>query len=520
MKAVDQKKLVILPKKTKWQRASKPKVRTGCLTWHLKCDEEKPTCRRCRDGRVKCDGYATPDKAQLQQRAAVAVTVPSTPYPLSVFNPSLGDTSIESCYFHHFHHWTSTQLTCAPGQSNFYLTVVLPLAHQCEPIRHAIIAVGAAHRFYMAGPETCSPLQQLKGLAMQQYNKAIANIIPHMSLNSPFDIQCTLVCCLLFVAFEGITGRYAESIRHIRAGTRLLSSPSLVTNAYEARIASKLLDMFSSLGCEASAFIEDTIIPDIRTGYFALLSSDDVSETPFKDLDEAASALRRLDVETVEVMAEMTNEEGCGSPGSTFFRDMDVVTKARIEASWNRLDEKFNHWSRRFDMTKSYISMWEYQEWTSPQLLYLNMQQAFWRMSMSLELEDDSEPDPETVETYLTAAEAFAHRLIVPGQRTFSLDGDLISSLSFLLWCCTEPHQVERALNLLRNLNRREGIWDSRDLAEMHEAAMAMGDPKIWYEKDIPGGVPGFMAELAKMNARYGLNMPRSALLVESYDSE
>jgi len=487
---------------------------------HLKCDEEKPTCRRCRDGRVKCDGYATPDRAQLQQRAAVAVGLPSTPYPLSVFNPSLGDTSIESCYFHHFHHWTSTQLTCAPGQSNFYLTVVLPLAHQCEPIRHAIIAVGAAHRFYMAGPETCSPLQQLKGLAMQQYNKAIANIIPHMSLNTPFDIQCTLVCCLLFVAFEGITGRYAESIRHIRAGTRLLSSPSLVTNAYEGRIASKLLDMFSSLGCEASAFIEDTIIPDIRTGYFALLSSDDVSETPFKDLDEAASALRRLDVETVEIMAETTAEVGCESPGSTFFTDMDLVTKARVQASWNQLDQKFNHWSKRFDMTKNYISMWEYQEWTSLQLLYLNMQQAFWKMSMSLELEDDSEPDPETVEAYLTAAEAFAHRLIVPGQRTFSLDGDLISSLSFLLWCCTEPHQVERGLNLLRSLNRREGIWDSGDLVQMHEAAMAMGDPKIWYEKDIPGGVPGFMAELAKMSSRHGLNLHRSPLLTGDYDSE
>lgn len=27
--------LVILPKKVKWQRASRPKVRTGCLTWYV-----------------------------------------------------------------------------------------------------------------------------------------------------------------------------------------------------------------------------------------------------------------------------------------------------------------------------------------------------------------------------------------------------------------------------------------------------------------------------------------------------
>lgn len=441
--------------------------------------------------------------------------IPAKVYPISVFNPSVGDTSIESCYFHHFHHWTSTQLTCAPGSSNFYLTVVLPLAHQCEPIKHAIIAVGAAHRFYMAGQETCSPLQQLKSLAMQQYNKAIARIIPYMSLNSAFDIQCTLVCCLLFVAFEGLTGRYAESIRHIRAGTRLLSSPSIVTNAYEAKIATKLLEMFSSLGCEASAFMEDMIIPDLRSGYFALTTGMENSQEPFQDLDEAASALRRLDVETVELISTMPWEEGYSECS---FKDLDIATKLLIEDSWNQLDQKFQAWSRRFELTKKYISMWEYQELTSPQLMYLNLQQEFWRMSMSLELDDDSEPTPETVEAYLNAAEAFAQKLIIPGQPSFSLDGDLISSLSFVLWTCSETRHRDRALNLLRSLNRREGIWDSRDMTEMHEATLAMENPKEWYNKEIPGGVPGFMAELAKMSSRIGLH--RSRLLMENYASE
>ncbi|KAM0490615.1 hypothetical protein ACHAP8_011385 [Fusarium lateritium] len=515
MKAANQNKLVILPKKPKWQRASKPKVRTGCLTWHVKCDEEKPTCRRCRDGRVKCDGYAAPDKAKLQARAAVSVPVKA--YPLSVFNPCVAETSIESCYFHHFHHWTSTQLTCAPGSSNFYLTVVLPLAHQCEPVKHAIIAVGAAHRFFMAGQDTCSPLQQLKGLAMSQYQKAISRIIPHMSLESAFDIQCTLVCCLLFVAFEGITGRYAESIRHIRAGTRLLSSPTLASNPFEQKIATKLLDMFSSLGCEASAFMEDMIIPDIRTGPFALTYDTECPDEPFRDLDEAASALRRLDVETVELISSMPCGDGYGSSGGSF-NNLDIITKTIMEESWDQLEDRFRAWSRRFELTKKYIATWEYQEWTSPQLMYLDLQQQFWRLSMSLELEDDSEPDPRAVEAYLDAAEAFAQRLIVPGQPSFSLDGDLISSLSFVIWCCSESHQRYRALNLLRGLNRREGMWDSRDLAEMHEAALSMDNPKEWYNKEIPGGVPGFMAELAKTSSKYGLH--RSRLLMENHDGE
>jgi hypothetical protein len=275
--------------------------------------------------------------------------------------------------------------------------------------------------------------------------------------------------------------------------------------------------MFSSLGCEASAFMEDTIIPDIRSGYFALTSGAEHSNEPFRDLDEAASALRRLDVETVELISGMPCGDNSSSPGASI-KDMDAVTRALVEASWDELDERFQAWSRRFELTKKYISMWEYQEWTSPQLLYLNLQQEFWRMSMSLELEEDSEPDPVAVEAYLDAAEALAQRLIIPGQPSFSLDGDLISSLSFVIWCCGETHHRDRALNLLRSLNRREGIWDSRDMTEMHEATLAMDDPKAWYNREIPGGVPGFMAELAKMSSRFGLH--RSRILMENYDSE
>ena len=43
-----------------------PKVRTGCLTCkarHVKCDENRPVCVRCRKGGYKCEGYVDPPKA-------------------------------------------------------------------------------------------------------------------------------------------------------------------------------------------------------------------------------------------------------------------------------------------------------------------------------------------------------------------------------------------------------------------------------------------------------------------------
>jgi hypothetical protein len=45
----------------KLPRASKPKVRTGCITCkvrHIKCDENKPICDRCATAKVQCRGYS------------------------------------------------------------------------------------------------------------------------------------------------------------------------------------------------------------------------------------------------------------------------------------------------------------------------------------------------------------------------------------------------------------------------------------------------------------------------------
>ncbi|SPJ79918.1 uncharacterized protein FTOL_08309 [Fusarium torulosum] len=501
--------LATLPKKTKWQRASRPKVRTGCLTCipgkysankliqyskvrHLKCDEEKPTCRRCRDSRVKCDGYAIPVKYQIQHYSSRAVTEPS----IVSFNPCVADTSIESHYFYHFHQWTSAQLTCSSGSSNLYLTYILPLAHTSEPIKYAITAVGAAHRLYLAGQETCSPLSQLKSLAMQQYNKAISHIIPHMSLNSAFDLQCALVCCLLFIAFEGITGRYAESIRHIRAGTRLLSSPALIDNLKERKIIRKITEIFSNLGVEASLFMEDTIIPNIRSGCLDVLYGADISGQPFRNLDEAASVLRKLDVLSVDIMSRIPCPDTPSDSYKYSLRKMDDSVRAELKNMWNKLKNRFQIWSARFELTKKRITIWEYQDLQSPQLIYLTLQQQFWRLYMTWEWEKDCEPLYETVETFLNSAEVFSQRVLTPGQPSFSLEGDLVSSLSLVIWTCSDEHLRSRALNLLRSLNRREGIWDSGEIAEMHEATLALEDYKAWYKKEIPGGVPGFVAEL------------------------
>ncbi|KAL9561336.1 hypothetical protein ACKAV7_014691 [Fusarium commune] len=55
----------------KQQRASKPKVRTGCVTCkarHVKCDESRPTCIRCERAGIACGGFV---KASMKKKAEI-----------------------------------------------------------------------------------------------------------------------------------------------------------------------------------------------------------------------------------------------------------------------------------------------------------------------------------------------------------------------------------------------------------------------------------------------------------------
>ncbi|UPK89149.1 hypothetical protein LCI18_000084 [Fusarium solani-melongenae] len=467
----------------------------SCRIRHVKCDEEKPICRRCRDSGVKCDGYAPPPPPKKPVRRR-DVCIPESKQVIIFQPPSAPGAPIERYYLDHFHHWTSKQLTSSTDMSNFWMTFVLPLAHNCEPVRYAVSAVGAAHRFFMAGQDTRSPLQQLRGLAMQEYNKAISHIVPHMSMDSAFNIHCTLVCCILFIAFEGITGRYPESVRHLRAGNRLLALPALASDTQGRHVTRKLTQMFATLGVEASIFLEDNILPATDPPYRAVNASEAPAATAFRDLEDANYELRKLDVEAVATMAEEPWEY-CSSDQSP---DSENIM---YDEFWRELEEKFCHWNTRFELTKSMLQKKQPLMIDATQLAILTVAQEFWKVSMTWG--PNSPPSIEAMSSFLDASEVLAQLVAVPGHPTFSLDGDLISGLSFVVSFSEDEQCRTRALDMLRSLNRREGIWDSKEVLEMHEAALSLEDAKEWYEKEVPGGVPGFMVEVARMSNKFNL---------------
>lgn len=222
------------------RRAGRPKSRNGCSTCkyvfqngfpgipstnidrarHVRCDEERPACGQCVSTGRKCDGY-TPGITQKQLHenvlAAYQHRVPPNPdNRIAVYQ----GTPKEREYVHTFCTLTS------PVFSGFFVSELwdhlLPQLSHTEPaVRHAITAVAAAHRQYIAGSQGSE-----EEFILQQYNRAIRVLVDgHPSTaqrTQTSQPNLTLVNCCLFACLEMLHSNHQQALDHVDAGLQLM----------------------------------------------------------------------------------------------------------------------------------------------------------------------------------------------------------------------------------------------------------------------------------------------------------
>ncbi|KAK8108146.1 uncharacterized protein PG998_010159 [Apiospora kogelbergensis] len=574
------------------------------LSWHSsirhkKCDEERPTCRRCAAANVVCDGYpsAQPTSSTKEQQGrggpahSQAVVAKSSPpstgassptsssrnspsrrtTPLFSINPIVFESATEARYFHHFRVCTRFGLAESAGLLDFWDAYALPIAHQEDYLRQTIAAVGAAHqlfviRSYSASDPSAWDTEQ-ENAAIQQYNRAISSLVRAMSSqNTVASTHGALLCCLMFVTFESLLGRYSESIKHIQSGFQLLASLDAAGKITDPGLWQQTYDMFARLGLEFSAFMDAPLTPALPSnvsssafGPGASAEADRHQHQPFADLNEAMYSLRTLDIGHFTALHEAeqqhlitqhgkvlarppTPDDGqaapprvtdpyahglprgtsrspvalCNTVDSAADGGGGVVRTAPVfgplwEEHWN---DRFYAWDRRFELTARAAAAADLSDRDRAMLARLRLQQSFWKVAVELSKSGGSSAGVSyaTCEECLVRAEELAAPIVAAGKPSFSLDGDLISDLSFIVSVCRDPGQQDRAMRLLRSLNRREGIWDSREIAEMHDVSIRLGVANLWGEDEELGcSVPAFMRSLARMSRQ--AYAPRAALV-------
>ncbi|KAE9379817.1 hypothetical protein N431DRAFT_360988 [Stipitochalara longipes BDJ] len=221
--------------KPRASRASKPKVRTGCLRCrdrHLKCDEAKPACLRCMKSRLNCSYWSrkateTEICCSTRQLIPKISLIPGgfrTSYPSALIP---GETGVEHRYFCHFQENTAFDL--AGSFDEILWTKLMLQACQHEPfIRHAVVAIGALDRSRISSAASRrSNIGSAKDLhrefALLQYNKAL-NAMKDSIRESEIGTnpRKVILACLLVVCLENFFRNKYLALSHALAGHRIL----------------------------------------------------------------------------------------------------------------------------------------------------------------------------------------------------------------------------------------------------------------------------------------------------------
>ncbi|KAG0651528.1 Aspercryptin biosynthesis cluster-specific transcription regulator atnN [Hyphodiscus hymeniophilus] len=259
--------------KFKRSRASKPKVKTGCLTCKFVPlfvdDKAQPRlCKRCQKFGHQCDGYSKQSTTKASNSNGSRTLVPKSPTspksPDAFSSATVGDAfpqnpsqklfqnEREHRSFQHFCSQTLLQLSTYFNKE-LWTRLMLQACESSPSIRKAIIEIGALD---LSSPRT--PSSEVGTLrhqrAFRRYNKSIC-MMPRDVAGGRHDLRTTLIACLLFYCFESFHGYHELAVNQVYTGLKMIRE--WTTSFYRPNLEGKPL---TKTGSETPYTVEDDIL--------------------------------------------------------------------------------------------------------------------------------------------------------------------------------------------------------------------------------------------------------------------
>lgn len=472
----------------------------------MKCDEQKPECFRCLGTGRKCDGYAVEgliSHAKCIKDSDAARVSTCTPGSIASNSISfdLPGSGRERRSFHYFRDRTVPDLS-GYFRSEFWDCLVLQFCHAEPAIRHALIALGAVHETFKISEDHAARTGQEewdRRFALQQYNRAIINLRKHLSTSGHQSVEVALICCLLFICFESLSGNHKSALCHLESGLDILrnwrtrnihlsSSNVWFPSSESDIIEDHLIQVFSRLDMQAILLL-DTRIPQFYTMPPTVGNeANDLVPTRFAGLTEARNVLEKIGNQLACFIVL-----NCPDPD----QPPDSVAPATIMEQ-AELNDQLERWTQGYDdLLKRTSTTLSIQELRGAILLKLH------RKAMFLILAGGQSMSERVFARFTDAfAEitSLAESLLKSsggsgssdGSPTFAIDLGVVAPLYMTARKCSDPTVRRRAISLLHASARREALWDGVMVAKIAEQVEA--------EKDRM--VPGNVLELAQ---KYGV---------------
>lgn len=210
----------------------------------VKCDEGKPSCKRCRDSGRACDGYgiwgggAHTDSIQRQD----CIRKPIQLVPLK-----------EQFGFEWYLHRSVKKLP-GPFSSEHWTTLIIQGSVTEPVIRYAVLAVSSAHKAEVKGMD-----HDEQETTVRQYSKAIRGLQQNLLSSGTSSIRLTLIVCLLFIQTDFLRGYYQSGLVHLECGLKILQNLSftqplledgwLITHFRRLLVQGKLFHQLQAFSC-------------------------------------------------------------------------------------------------------------------------------------------------------------------------------------------------------------------------------------------------------------------------------
>ncbi|KAH8721747.1 hypothetical protein BGZ61DRAFT_571860 [Ilyonectria robusta] len=466
-------------------KKEKGKIRLPHL--QVKCDEGRPACHRCVSTGRTCDGYGIwggGDNRHPQVSATGQNNIPVSRV-LAAISPRVLDAAERDC-FEWFTLISAKKLRGLFG-SAFWDTLVLQASFNEPAVLHAVLALGSVQRQEMVeARDATSGLRIPDGeeqFMLRQYSKAISHLVPESQAKVQPSVDAVLLTCLLFIFLEFIRGHYKTAQTHLRNGLKLIYETGSCPNA-----ASKAGVIVKSSGHQIDKGILEAFSRiQVQVGLLRQVNQDPLTNLlveprpiigTFKSIEQARDCLDPLIKEALEL------NELCRRNGDDKSEDCHLALLSRQQ----RVRTGPEAWSNTYslstvaiDTTMPFIDSFGYR-----------LLRVYYTMTRIM-MESAVDPRSETVfdnytdefASIITQADGLRRSILsnpdlgdLPPHRP-----DMPQSIADMGWLpplyytalkCRVHRLRVHAIELLRSMPHREGIWDANIAALIAQNVMVI----------------------------------------------
>ncbi|KAJ3497386.1 hypothetical protein NLG97_g1949 [Lecanicillium saksenae] len=312
---------------------------TTCKIRKVKCDETKPSCKRCVSTGRKCDGYEPVSTLAIASSPKPFQQISAAPLCRTLlYRTAHGSAHVHGYFYHH-----CLEQVFGGSQFKWIQPLIAQLGEHDDAISAAVVAFSSMHKAeFLFSQDNSFILQSSDGsdarrkksatnlgeilAAATAYGKSVRALQKRIDQGGRVAVPIALVCCILFAAFNMIQCDYDGAVRHIEYGLGIVAKeqtiersggkpclPGWSTTAADSTM-SALVSGFQRLAIAAFFYGRtETLLQEQITIAPSPLATQRLSGPSFAHIHEARSSLTLVAGSVLKFAADVSSYHSSGT---------------------------------------------------------------------------------------------------------------------------------------------------------------------------------------------------------------